>query len=334
MSKFLGLLILSFFLTSILILPFIDFLYRLKLRRQKQKTLDIFEKSTPIFDKLHGWKVGTPIGGGLLIIAVTTLLTLWSYGLFAIKIKPWELTAILFTFISFGILGVYDDIKKTFKHAAFFGLRFRHKLIIQIILALVVGLILYFPLGYDFINVRWFGIISIGPFFIPLTVFLIVAFANAFNITDGLDGLASGLLMICLFAFWVLAAALLDPTLSIFIAIWLGSLIAFLYFNIHPARIWLGDAGALSFGATLAVVGLLTGKIIALAIIGGIFILEVTSSLVQILSKKYWGKRVFAVSPLHLWLQNKGWEEPKIVARAWLAGVMLAMFGLWLAGIK
>ncbi|MDP3998556.1 MAG: phospho-N-acetylmuramoyl-pentapeptide-transferase, partial [bacterium] len=147
-------------------------------------------------------------------------------------------------------------------------------------------------------------------------------------------GLASGLLMICLFSFWFLAATLLDPTLSIFIAVWLGSLIAFLYFNIFPARIWLGDVGSLSFGATLAVVGLLTGKIIALAVIGGFFVVEVLSSLIQLLAKKFWGRKIFAVSPLHLWLQNRGWGEPKIVMRAWLAGVMLAIFGLWIAGIK
>lgn len=334
MSKFLGLLLLSFFLTSVLILPFIDFLYKLRLRRQKQKTLDAFEKLTPIFDKLHGWKAGTPIGGGALIIAISTFLTLWSYSILNLEIQPWKIMVLLFTFISFGLLGLYDDIKKTVRNSGFFGLRLRYKLLIQIILALIVGTILYFKLGYDFINIRWFGIITIGPLFIPLAAFVIVAFTNAFNITDGLDGLAPGLLMICLFSFWILAATLLDPTLGIFIAVWLGSLIAFLYFNIYPARIWLGDVGALSFGATLGVVGLLTGKIIALAVIGGLFVLEVTSSLVQLLAKKYWGKKVFAVAPLHLWFQNRGWEESKIVARAWLAGIMLAIFGLWIAGIK
>lgn len=334
MTQVLGLLLLSFFLTSILILPFIDYLYKLKFRRQKQKTLDAFEKLTPIFDKFHAWKAGTPIGGGLLIIFVVSLLTLWSYGLFCTPVKSWEVFVLLFTFCSFGLLGLYDDIKKTFKITKFFGLRLRYKLLIQVVLALIVGCILYFKLGYDFINIRWFGPIQIGPLFIPLAIFVIVAFTNAFNIADGLDGLASGVLMICLFSFWILAATLLDPTLSIFIAIWLGSLIAFLYFNIFPARVWLGDVGALSFGATLAVVGLLTGKIIALAVIGGIFILEAASSLIQLLAKKYLGRRVFAVAPLHLWFQNRGWEEPKIVMRAWLVGVMLAVFGLWIAGIK
>jgi phospho-N-acetylmuramoyl-pentapeptide-transferase len=108
-------------------------------------------------------------------------------------------------------------------------------------------------------------------------------------------------------------------------------LIAFLYFNIFPARIIMGDVGALSFGATIAVIGLLLGKIMALTVIGGLFIVEITTSLLQILSKKYGRRKIFAVAPFHLWLQLKGWEEPKIVMRAWLASIMFAVFGLWLA---
>lgn len=335
MSQVLGLLLLSFFITSILLVPFIDFLYKLKLRRRDQETRDAFDDRTPIFDRFHSWKKGTPVGGGLLIIVVAAAITLWSYGLLEKLPKPWELFVLLFAFISFGLLGLYDDIKKTFgyKNEGFFGLRLRHKLFLQIILASIIGLVFYFRLGYDFIFIHWVGTIKIGVLFIPLATFVIVSFANAANVTDGLDGLATGLLIICLGAFWVIAATLLDPTLAMFIAVWIGSLIAFLYFNVFPARIWLGDVGALSFGATLAVVGLLTGKIIAIAVIGGVFTAEVASSLIQLLSKKYLKRKAFKVSPLHLYLQNKGWEEPKIVMRLWLAGIMLSAFGVWLAGI-
>ncbi len=167
-----------------------------------------------------------------------------------------------------------------------------------------------------------------------MAAFVIVAFANAFNITDGLDGLASGVLIICLIAFWAISAAFMHPSINVFIAIWLGSLIAFLYFNVYPARIWLGDVGALSFGATLAVIGLLTGKTVALLVIGGVFVIEVFSSLIQLLSKKYFGRKIFSVAPFHLLLQEKGWEEPKIVMRAWLTAIILAFFGLWLAVIR
>ncbi|MFA5532192.1 MAG: phospho-N-acetylmuramoyl-pentapeptide-transferase, partial [Candidatus Shapirobacteria bacterium] len=151
-----------------------------------------------------------------------------------------------------------------------------------------------------------------------------------FNITDGLDGLSCGLLMIALFAFWFLSNNSLDTPISLFLSLWLGALIAFLYFNIYPARIWLGDVGALSFGATFAVIALLLGKIVPLLIVGAPFIVEGMSSAIQIFSKKYFKKKVFPAAPLHLTLQKIGWEEPKIVSRAWLAGIILAIFGIWL----
>ncbi|HCQ92797.1 TPA: hypothetical protein DIU13_02330 [Candidatus Beckwithbacteria bacterium] len=141
------------------------------------------------------------------------------------------------------------------------------------------------------------------------------------------------MMMVALFAFWYLSASILDTPLSFFLALWLGSLIAFLYFNVFPARIWLGDVGALSFGATFAVVGLLLGKVMALIVIGGIFVAEILSSLVQLVGKKFLGRKVFPVSPIHLWLQLIGWEESKIVNRAYLASIMLAIFGVWLAVI-
>jgi len=128
-----------------------------------------------------------------------------------------------------------------------------------------------------------------------------------------------------------ISSSILDTTLSVFLGLWIGALIAFLYFNVWPARIFLGDVGALSFGATLAVAGLLLGKPLALGLIGGMFVVEVASSLIQLLSKKFRGKKVFEVAPLHLWVQNKGWEEPKIVFRFWLAQLILAILGLWIS---
>lgn len=335
MAQALGLLILSFIISFLLFVPYIDKLYGWNIRRKVQTTKDAFNKRTPIFDKFHNCKAGTPIAGGLLVIIIVTILTLWSYGILNMTPKIWEIFVLLFSFISFGVLGALDDIKKIFglKKEGFFGLRLRHKLIIQLVLALFIGLIFYFKLGYSFVYIHWLGSLPIGPLFILLAAFVIIAFTNAFNITDGLDGLSCGLLMICLTAFWAISATLLDATLGVFIAIWLGCLIAFLYFNVFPARIMLGDVGALSFGATLAVVGLLTGKILAIAIVGGVFVIEVASSLIQLLSKKYRGKKIFPVSPLHLFLQYKNWEEPKIVMRLWLVGILFAILGLWIAVI-
>lgn len=336
MAQVLGLTILSFFITGVLLIPFIDFLYKIKLKRQKQITKDPFNKLTPIFDKFNAAKVGTPFGGGILIILVVSVLTLWAYGIFQIDIKPWELFVILFSFIGFGLLGLYDDMKKLVevKKTAFFGLRMRHKFAIQWILAFIIAFVMYTQLGFDFIFIRGFGLTSLGFLFIPLAAFVIVSFVNAFNIADGLDGLASGLFLICLVAFLAITTKILDQSLGIFIAILMGSVAAFLYFNIFKARIWLGDVGSLSLGASLAVIGLLTGKIIALAVIGGVFIFEIGSSLLQLLSKKFLGKKIFPVSPLHLYLQYRGWDEPKIVMRAWLVGFFFAVVGVYVAFIR
>lgn len=345
MSLYLGLLIFSFIITSVLVIPFIDLLYKLKFQRRDEAAAAAKKKSddTPIFHKFHAIKKGTPVGGGLLVIGVVSLLYILLFPLVSFlgvyisasyPIKD-ELNILFFTFLSFGLLGLYDDLLKFFVTArkGIFGLRLRHKFLIQWVLAFIISFMLYQNLKINFVHVPFFGIFNLGALYIPFAAFVIVAFANAFNITDGLDGLASGLLLICLLAFWILSSSQLDTVLSIFLSLWIGSLIAFLYFNIYPARIFLGDVGALSFGATLAVVGLLIGKAVALVVIGGLFVIEAVTSMLQLFAKWVFKRKIFAAAPAHLWLQNKGWEEPKVVMRAWLAGLMLAIFGLWLAVI-
>jgi phospho-N-acetylmuramoyl-pentapeptide-transferase len=336
-------LIFSFTTTSVFLVPFINLLYKIRFIRAAQKTKDAFDKPTPIFDKFHKHKKGTPVGGGFLIILIVSIFFAILFPLMkhlgvtitnVYSIKD-EINIIFFTFISFGLLGLYDDIMKFFKfnQSGFFGLKMKHKFIIQWVLALTISFLMYFNLDINILYLPFIGVLNLGWLFIPFAAFVIVSFTNAVNITDGLDGLAGGILLISLFAFWLLSASILDTPLSFFIALWIGSLIAFLYFNVFPARILMGDVGSLSFGATFAVVGLLLGKVSALLIIGALFILEILSSLIQLLSKKFRGKKVFACAPFHLWLQLKGWAEPKIVQRAWLATLMLAIFGLWLAMI-
>jgi phospho-N-acetylmuramoyl-pentapeptide-transferase len=336
MTQLLGLTLLSLFATAILIIPFIDFLYRIKLRRQDQSTKDPFNKPTPLFDKYNNWKVGTPFGGGLLIICVTTIIFLWSFGMLNVAVNPIEIFVILFTFISFGLLGLYDDAKKLTNGAKvpFFGLRLRYKFILQWGLALVPATVLFTKLGYSFVFIRGIGLTDIGFLYIPFAAFVIVAFANAFNITDGLDGLAPGLMLIALVSFLAISFTGVDQSLGIFVAVLMGSVAAFLYFNIYKARIWLGDVGSMSLGASLAIIGLLTGKTLAIVVIGGVFVLEVGSSLLQLLSKKYLHRKILPAAPLHLYFLKRGWDEPKIVMRAWLLGAFFAILGLYLAFIK
>lgn len=345
MGFLLFLLIFSFIANSLALVPFINFLYKVKLQRRVQKTKDAFDKPTPIFDELHKIKAGTPVGAGMLLVSLTTLIFIFSFPIlyyFWIPVNSIysnmgsEIKILLFTFVSFSLIGFYDDIKKVFLENSneFFGLRLRHKLILEIILSIVIGYWLYSELKIDIIHVPILGVVKLGILYIPFASFVITAFANAYNITDGLDGLAAGVLFIALCAFWVISHTILDTPLSLFIVGWLGGLIAFLYFNIYPARIFLGDVGALSFGATLAVIGLLLGKTFSLVIIGGVFVAEVTSSLFQLLSKKYRNKKLLSVAPLHLWFQTRGWHESTVVFRAWLAAVLLAIIGLWLAFIS
>lgn len=341
----LGLVIFSFLITSLLVVPFIDLLYKLRITRRREAPKN---GKVPLFDRLHDKKAGTPVGGGVLIIFVVVTLFAVLFpisvrlGIFiqsAFDLKN-EILIIFLTFIAFGLLGVLDDLVKTFGKPAkgvlglAFGLKKKHKFLLQWVLGLTVGWLIYNKLGIDILHIPILGkTLNLGIWYVPFAAFVIVSFANAFNITDGLDGLASGLLLICLLAFGIIAAGSLDTPLSIFIAVWIGALVAFLYFNIWPARIFLGDGGAMSFGAMLAVIGLLTGCIVALVVIGGIFVIEISSSAIQIAGWKIFKRGIFPLAPIHHTFLAIGWEEPKIVMRAWLAGIMLAIFGLWLATI-
>lgn len=339
MGILLGTLIVSFLIHAFSIVPFIDFLYGLKFFKKKTAVSDTKtdEASTHIRSKSR-----TPEGGGLLILTITCLIfafimpALRSLGFEITHVYPIndEINIIFFTFISFGLLGLYDDVVKFFeldREEGYSGLKSSYKFLIQGILGFIVGSMLYLNLGIDIIHIPFIGVIHFGFWFIPIAAFLVVAFANAVNITDGMDGLASGLLMISLFGFLLLSTSVLDTPLSVFIALWLGGLIAFLYFNVFPARLFLGDVGALAFGATFATVGVLTGKVVALMIIGLPFLVDGFSSLLQIFWVKVFHRRIFPIAPLHYLLLKIGWQETKIVQRAWLVAIMLVVFGIWLA---
>lgn len=345
LSLGLGLIIFSFCLTSLLIIPFINLLYRMKLTRRKEAPK---KGKVPLFDKLHDVKAGTPVGGGILLITLVSAVLILLFPVFrhmgiyiqsSFNLKT-EFFVIYFTFISFGLLGLTDDLMKIFGRpqkgsmGRSFGLTKRNKFILQWILGFIIGYILYSRLGIRILHIPLFDrTLDLGLWYVPFSAFVLVSFANAFNFTDGLDGLASGLLVICLLAFGVIAASILDTPLWLFIFVWIGALMAFLYFNVWPARIFLGDTGSLSFGATLGLIGLLTGSIVALVVIGGIFVIELASSAIQIFGWKVLKRPIFPLAPIHHSFLAIGWEEPKIVMRAWLAGIILAIFGLWLASI-
>jgi phospho-N-acetylmuramoyl-pentapeptide-transferase len=330
----------------ILFVPFINFLYRKKMQRNSVPARDPFGSKTPIFDKYHGHKTGTPIGGGILVIVLTSVLFVIAMAFFgaftSVRLTVnypsliAEVMALLFTFLSFGLLGLYDDLSKIFlwRKINFLGLRLRQKLLLEIILAGIIASWLYFTLKINIIHIPFVGTFHLGYWYIIFATFVIVAFANAVNITDGLDGLSSGVLMISLGCFWIISRSIIDVPTSTFIAVWLGGLMAFLYFNVYPARLWLGDTGALSFGATFAVIALILGKAFTLPLVGGVFLVNVVMSGLQLLHKRIYKRKLFPVAPFHLFLQYKGWEEPKVVFRLWLVGLFFACLGLAVAFLK
>lgn len=315
--------------------PFINLLFYLKRKFEKYHDVRKAHSDTPIHDQLMKGDENTPVGGGILLVLILAAIS-FVYSHYVPKESLVSLWILIFSLLSFGAIGLVDDIRwiLTKRKGKFLGLSRKSMLVFQIAFGAAIGYMLYHFVGLNNIYISGLGNFIIGWWYIPFAAFVVVAFSNAYNISDGLDGLSTGLLTICLFAFLALASTTLDLSLASFIGIWIGTLFAYLYFNVYPARIFLGDMGALGFGATLAVIGLLSGKIIALAVIGGMYIIIVTSSLLQIASKRFLKRKLFPVAPIHMMFKYIGWEEPKIVMRFWLAGGIFAILGLWLALIS
>ncbi|OGY24297.1 MAG: phospho-N-acetylmuramoyl-pentapeptide-transferase [Candidatus Woykebacteria bacterium RBG_13_40_15] len=333
MVKLLGILLFSFAATFAAAVPFINLLYKLKFQRQREAQKDIFGHFTSIVNRLHGWKVGTPNAGGILIILVTIFFSALFYKLTKYHLN-WTAYILYITLTGFGILGLYDDIRKFygFKIAGVWGLRIRYKFLLQLLLSLLIGYLLFSKMGLSSIHVPIANSnIELGPFYIIWAALIVFATTNAVNITDGLDGLATGSVIISLVAFWYLASLTNFGDIDLFIAVTIGSLLAFLYFNIYPARVWLGDTGALPLGAMLAVVALILNASLVLPFIGLIFVVEAASSLAQMLSKGLFHQRVFIAAPLHHHFEAKGWDETKVTMRFWLGSVAAAFIGVFIA---
>lgn len=336
MGKLFGILLASMGLGGLLIVPFIDLLYKLKFRQPKTKSVD-FKGQESLYRELHGWKVGTPTGGGILIIFSTFLFSVIFYQLTEFRMN-WTSTIIFLTLFSFGLLGFYDDLKKFFRfgESGFWGLRIRYKFALQWVLALGISFLICRYMRIDYVTIPYLvgsWTIELGGWFVPVGATLIVFFCNAFNITDGMDGLSAGLLLITLAALWVLSQSCIHyGDINVFIATLIGALIPFLYFNIYPARLFMGDTGALAFGALLAVIALMIDQAFVLLILGGVYVAEALSSLLQWLSMLFRdGRKVFLIAPLHHHFEARGWDETKVTMRFWLAGVVLTFVALFLA---
>jgi len=280
----------------------------------------------------HQAKAGTPTMGGLLVIGVVLGLFFFLRG----GLPAGGIIAPIATLLLVGGLGAFDDYlnAKTGE-----GISARQKMLWLIVVAAVAAYQIQTTYAIESIAVPFVGTVMISPaLYIAFAAFAIIAAANGVNITDGLDGLAGGTLVFAFVAF-VFVAMLNVPTqpnLALLCALIVGTLLGFLWFNVHPAQVYMGDSGSLALGATLAVTALITGQILVLPIVGLVFVIETMSVVVQVAYFKLTGgKRIFRMSPLHHHYELAGWDEEKITLRFWIVGIIAGLIGvtLFLASI-
>ena len=273
--------------------------------------------------KSHQKKSGTPTMGGLIILAGITLGTLAGAGT-----TPAALLA-LFVVLGYGAIGFLDDYIKVVKKRNL-GLRAREKLAGQLIMAAAV----------TFIGNRWIGLstelwlpfitatVDLGVFYYILVFFVLVGTTNAVNLTDGLDGLATGTVAVAAVTYAIVCVSLGKAALAAFCAATAAAAVAFLRFNAHPARVFMGDTGSLALGGALAAAAILTKTELLLIVIGGVFVVEALSVIIQVISFQTTGRRVFRMSPLHHHFELGGWAETKVVRVFWLAGAVSSVVAL------
>ena len=287
-------------------------------------------------------KIGTPtMGGVIILLGLLVSVLCWA------DLSNINILFCIYISISLGLLGAYDDYKKI-KFTNSSGISSKLKIVLQIILA-IIGVIFYLQfVDYQDVTNLYFPffkdlIVNLGWFFVPFSIFVIIGSSNAVNLTDGLDGLATVpvILVAACFAFisYVTGNIVFSDYLnipyiegtgeiSIFCGAIIGSCLGFLWFNAPPAKIFMGDTGSLSLGGSLGAVGIITKHEIVLAITGGLFVLEAVSVMVQVISFKLTGKRIFKMAPIHHHFEKKGWPESTVVIRFWIISIILAMVGL------
>lgn len=311
------------------------FLYRHRLGKQIRDA-----KETPIFSALHAKKSGTPTMGGVLVwgsllfcLGLTAILNRTISAGFWHEINFWSRSETYLPIAAFLLaawVGLVDDfwnVRQRGAHGG--GLRARQRLFLYTAIAILGAWWFYAKLDWTTLHVPFIGNFDIHGWYIPLFVFVIVATSFSVNEADGLDGLAGGMLLAAFTTFGVIAVVQGKFELASFIAVIVGALTAFLWFNIPPARFFMGDTGAMGMGVTLGVIAMLTNTSLLLPVIGLPFVIESMSVIIQRTSKKLRnGKKVFISSPIHHHLEAKGWPESKIVMRFWIISALSSVLGL------
>lgn len=295
--------------------------------------------NTPNYSKLHAKKAGTPVGGGIIIWGTVALLA----GLFWVgsELFPNSLFSLL-NFLSrpqtllplgallasalVGLLDDYLNVKGKGPHGG--GLRMKHRLVLYTIVAAFGAYWFYYKLNWSTIHIPGVGDYEIGWWYIPLFLLVIVSTAFSVNETDGLDGLAGGVLLFSFGAYTALAFALGRIELAMLCAAIGGGILAFLWFNVYPARFFMGDTGAMSLGTTLGIIAMLTNSALVLPIIAFPLVIESLSVIIQMISKKAFHHKVFLSSPIHHHFEAIGWPETKVTMRFWILSAVSASIGL------
>ncbi len=307
---------------------------------RKLKELEVKQPIRNNGPSTHLRKEGTPTMGGTLILASILLsVLLWS------DLTNFYIQISLMVIIGFGAIGFADDYRKL-KYRNSQGLKVSEKILMQALVATVASLLLYYyPTFKSTVSVPFFKnfMPNLGWFYILLAAFVMVAASNAVNLTDGLDGLAIGPVLISAGTFMVIAylagnvkfASYLQipyifgsGEMTVFCGAMVGASMGFLWYNTYPAQIFMGDTGAVPLGAALGVAAVITKQEILLAIVGGLFVLETLSVIFQIVSYRLWHKRIFRMAPLHHHFELKGWAEPKVIVRFWIITIFLALIAL------
>ncbi|PKR78537.1 phospho-N-acetylmuramoyl-pentapeptide-transferase [Halalkalibacillus sediminis] len=310
------------FLVTVLLAPvLIPFLKRLKFGQS-------IREEGP---ESHQAKSGTPTMGGVIIIFSIVIGTLIMLGKDGFANFTSETFILLFVLVGYGLIGFLDDFIKIYKKRNL-GLTSKQKMLCQVFIAIVVSIILYnqgFDTAVDIPATDWS--IEFGWFYSIFLLLMLVGASNAVNLTDGLDGLVAGTASIAFGAFAIIGISLSAPNnLTIFTLAVVGALLGFLVFNSHPAKVFMGDTGSLAIGASIAMVAILMKVEILLVIIGGVFVIETLSVIIQVISFKTRGKRIFKMSPLHHHYELVGWSEWRVVVTFWLVGILCAAFGIYL----
>ena len=306
--------LLAFALVVLLMRPYVGVLRRLGLRKR-------IRIEGP---EAHYTKEGTPTMGGLLIIGVVIGLAL------ALDLVDASTFAPLAALGLVGLLGAADDYLNAKTGD---GIRGRQKMLWLTVVAIFAAQQIQRTYAIDAVAVPFVGAVQIEPFaYVAFAAFAIIAASNGVNITDGLDGLAGGTLIFAFVAYLIIAALnvpLAQPNLAVLCALIIGALLGFLWFNVHPAQVFMGDSGSLALGATLAVTALIAGQILILPLIGIIFVAEAASVILQIgFYRVTGGRRLFRMSPMHHHFELSGWDEEKITMRFWIVGLLAAMLGV------